>query len=70
MATVQTSVIRSKDVRGTSEELRRKLFLERMERKLAFKEAIYNKLYRRRRPFGAAESQDSVTTELAEIPSE
>lgn len=69
MATTQHNAHRTKDA-VMPDELRRKLFLERMERKLAFKEAIYNKLYRRRRPFTPLKLRDPAAAELREIPSE
>lgn len=70
MAMAQASTNRSKDSAVQSEELQRKLFLERMERKLAFKEAMYNKLYRRMRPNKKRAANDASTADFLGFPSE
>jgi hypothetical protein len=67
---IQPVTNRSKDTAMVTQELHRKLFLERMERKLAFKEAIYSKLYNRRRPRKEQETVDSPITEFLRIPAE
>jgi hypothetical protein len=66
----QSVTNQAKGMAPVTQELHRKLFLERMERKLAFKEAIYSKLYHRRRPRKEPETVDSPVSEFLRIPAE